>query len=359
MSDPGAGSRFAKSSLNKRGGSRVHHAVRDYGGSGLTPLKPGNKPGEVEILSRLHFPAWNPACASSFLRLDSSEMSFPIPNMIVVASCAAFSFGYCGTARAHGSLHDQVVEITTALEKKPGDPELLLLRAGRHRSHQDWEAASQDIAAAEKAGAGAGPLALVRAELAVARLEWEGAVRELPVLAREMPENAQAWRLAALVQTTRKQWIEAVTACRAVIKNAAAPLPEDFILLARAQYAGGADDEAITTLDAGSQHLGEISVFLEEAAQIEADRGRWDAALARLDRLIAKSPNSPRWLARKAALADRAARPELAAASRRAALAAMEALAPVRRNIPAFAELERTLRAQQSRGAGASGPVQP
>ena len=279
--------------------------------------------------------------------------------MIVVASCVAFSLGCCGKARAHGSQYEQVVEITAALEKKPGDPGLLLLRAGLHRSHQDWEAASQDIAAAEKAGAGAGPLALARAELAVSRLEWEAAARELPVLAREMPENPQAWRLAALVQTTRKQWTEAVTACRAVIKNAAPPLPEDFILLARALRAGGADDEAITTLDEGSQHLGEISVFLEEAAQIEADRGRWDAAFARIDRLIAKSPSSPRWLARKADLADRAARPELAAATRRVALAAMEALPPTRRNIPAFAELERTLRAQQSQGTGASGPVQP
>ena len=273
-------------------------------------------------------------------------MALPIPRLIAVASGMAVSLGCSGNARGHGSEHEQIVAITAALEKKPGDSELLLLRAGLYRRHQDWEAAVLDIAAAEKVGASAGLLARARTEVAASRLDWDAAARELPVLARALPENAEAWRLAAAVHTARGQHADSIVAWRAVIKNARPLRPEDILSLARAQHAASADDDAIATLDAGAQRLGEISVFLEEAAHIEEARQRWDAALARLDRLIAQSPNSPRFLARKAGLAERAARPELAATTRRAALAAIEALPPARRAIPAFAELEKTLRTQ-------------
>ena len=283
-------------------------------------------------------------------------MALPIPSIIAVAGCVAVSLGCGGKARAHGSEHEQIVAITAALEKKPGDPGLLLLRAGLHRLHRDWEAAALDIAAAEKAGAGAGALALARTEVAASRLDWDAALRELPALARELPENAEAWRLAASVHTARGKHAEAIAAWRAVIKFAMPLRPEDVISLARALHAAGADDDAIATLDAGSQRLGEISVFLEEAAQIEEARQRWDAALARFDRLIAQSPNSPRWLARKADLAEKAARPELAATTRRAALVAIEALPPARRTTPAFAELEKILRAQLAETPGADPP---
>lgn len=281
-------------------------------------------------------------------------MALPIFSMIAVASGVAISLESAGRLHAHGSEHEQIVAITAALEKKPGDPELLLLRAGLHRLHKDGEAAALDIVAAEKGGAGAGPLSLARTEVAASRLDWDAASRELPVLARELPENAEAWRLAARVHTARGQHAEAMAAWRAVIKFALPLRPEDVISLARALHAAGADDDAITALDAGSQRLGEISVFHEEAAQIEEARQRWDAAFARFDRLIAQSPHSPRWLARKADLAERAARPELAATTRRAALAAIEALPPARRAIPAFAELEKILRAQLAETPGAN-----
>ena len=273
-------------------------------------------------------------------------MFLPIPSMIAVASCVAICLGSAERLHAHGSEHEQLVAITAALEKKPGDPGLLLLRAALHRRHQDWDAAALDIAAAEKAGAGPGALALARTEVAASRVDWDAASRELPALAREVAENAEAWRLAGAVHTARGRHAEAAAAWRAVIKNARSLRPEDVISLSRALHAAGADDDALTALDAGAQRLGEISVFLEEAAQIEAARQRWDAALARFDRLLAQSPNSPRWLARKADLAEKAARPELAAATRRAALAAIEALPPARRATPAFVELEKTLRSQ-------------
>ena len=110
--------------------------------------------------------------------------------------------------------------------------------------------------------------------------------------------------------------------------------------------AAGADDGAIAALDAGIARLGEASALIEEAAAIEESLQRWDAALARVARLAASAPNPARWLARRGDLAEKAGRAADAAESRRAALAALDALPPARRNVPALSQLADRLRAK-------------
>ncbi len=285
-------------------------------------------------------------------------MTFFSPHLLAAASSLFFAFGLCEKAGAHGSLHEQIVAITASLEAKPGDADLLLLRAGLHREHEDWDAAARDIVSAEKAGASAGRLALARTEVAVARKDWDTAARELPTLARELAENADAWRLAGFVHAARRENSEAIAAWLAVTRKADMPRPDDFLSLARAHHAAHDDDAAIAALDTGSRRVGEISVFLEEAAQIEESRGHWDAALARLDRLLGQSPKSPRWLARKGDLAERASQPELATSCRQAALDAIDAIR-ARRFTPAMAELEQSLRAQLAKSVGEETPTKP
>ncbi len=272
-------------------------------------------------------------------------MHRPLSKIHATLFSTVIFLGCRADARAHGSLHEQIAAATVALEKKPGDFELLLLRARLHRQHQDWEAAQRDIAAADEAGAGAGALALARAEVAEGRADWDAAARELPVLARELPENAEAWRLAGRVHSALGRHVEAAAAWRAVAKTATPSRPDDIVSLARALQTGGAHDEALAALAGGSHRLGEISVFLEEAAPIEESRNRWEAALIHVERLIASSPNPVRWLARKGDVAERAGRPDIALTARRAALTALEKLPPARRETPAFSELEKRLRA--------------
>jgi tetratricopeptide (TPR) repeat protein len=242
---------------------------------------------------------------------------------------------------------DEIIDaVSAALEKQPGDHELWLRRADLRRLQGEWEAAAEDIAAARGAGALPGTLALARAQLAVSRADWETAARELPVLARELPENAEGWRLAANVETARGRHTAAAAAWSAVVAKAETPWPDDFISLARERRAFGADDEAIGALDAGLHQLGEASALLEEAVEIEAALHRWDAALARIGRLVAGAGNPARWLARRGDLEEQASRPAQARASRREALAAIESLPPARRNTPVMSALAEKLHAQ-------------
>lgn len=272
-------------------------------------------------------------------------MVFPRPAVLV---SAGFLLGSVCAVWAHGAFHEQIAAVNAQIEKQPGNAGPLLWRADLHRQHEQWDDAARDIAAAQHAGATAGALAMARAQLAVSRADWENAARELPVLASELPENADTWRIAGTVETARKGHTAAAAAWRSAVDRAQPPRPDDFISLARASRAAGADDAAIGALDAGIARIGEVSALIEEAVAIEESLQRWDAALARIARLAASAPNPARWLARRGELAEKAGRPADAAEARRAALAAIEALPPARRNVPAMIALAERLRRVQT-----------
>ena len=190
--------------------------------------------------------------------LPMNPMAFPFSAVFA----AGVLLGCAGTGWAHGSLHEQLAAVNAQLEKQPANADLLLWRADLHRQHGQWEEAVRDIAAAQLAGAEAGALAMARAQLAVSRADWEMAARELPVLARELPENAEAWRIAGTVETARARHAAAAAAWRAAVDRADPPRPDDFISLARASRAAGADDGALAALDAGIARLGEASALV-------------------------------------------------------------------------------------------------
>jgi predicted negative regulator of RcsB-dependent stress response len=82
------------------------------------------------------------------------------------------------------------------------------------------------------------------------------------------------------------------------------------------------------------------------AVDIEVKDKQYDAALARLDLLAAKSPRKESWLARRGDILLQAGKTEEARKAFQTALDAMETLPPARRNVPAMLELQTRLREQ-------------
>ena len=80
------------------------------------------------------------------------------------------------------------------------------------------------------------------------------------------------------------------------------------------------------------------------AIDLEEQLGRHEAALRRIDRLIAQSPRNPAWLARRGELLERMGETAEAKASYAKALAAIEAR-PAAQRSQRTAALERRLRA--------------
>jgi predicted negative regulator of RcsB-dependent stress response len=77
---------------------------------------------------------------------------------------------------------------------------------------------------------------------------------------------------------------------------------------------------------------------------LESENKRYDAALTRLDQVMAKSPRKETWLERRGNILREAGRPGEARESYEAALKAMDTLPPARRYVPAMLELEKRLK---------------
>jgi predicted Zn-dependent protease len=98
------------------------------------------------------------------------------------------------------------------------------------------------------------------------------------------------------------------------------------------------------------------------ALEIELKQNRVDAALARLDKVMAQSPRKETWLVRRGEILQQAGRTKEAVAAFQAAQKALDTLPPTRRTVPAMAELEQRLRkglaeAERPQTEKSSGPT--
>jgi predicted RNA polymerase sigma factor len=90
--------------------------------------------------------------------------------------------------------------------------------------------------------------------------------------------------------------------------------------------------------------MGPLVTLQLTAIDLELRRKNHDAALARIDVVMQRSPRKESWLARKGEILLQAGRTEEAKKSYEAALAALNTLPPGRRNVPAVKDLERRIR---------------
>jgi tetratricopeptide (TPR) repeat protein len=117
--------------------------------------------------------------------------------------------------------------------------------------------------------------------------------------------------------------------------------PEHYLGLAAALVAAGPDHRAraIERLDQGLARLGEPVSLALRAIELEIDAGRTDAAVARIEKIAARSARKEPWLVRRAEILEQAGRSAEARQSYAEALQAIDALPPFRRTTPAVGRL--------------------
>src|SRR5439155_22460749 len=98
-------------------------------------------------------------------------------------------------------------------------------------------------------------------------------------------------------------------------------------------------DEVVRGLDAGVDKLGPVVTLQLYAIELELQRGRYDAALARLDTIAAQSVRQETWLARRGEILERAGRADSARATYATALTTLDTLPPSARRVGAMTEL--------------------
>lgn len=263
-------------------------------------------------------------------------------GLVIVALFASVG----SLAWAHGDLHELILSVTKDIEKDPRNPELYLRRAELHRAHEGWDAALADIQRAEAITNQWHILLLARARVFLDAGWNESAKVAADRFLTQLPNNAEALTIRARARVKLGERLAAAEDYSRAITNSSPPSPDLFIERTRALMAEGDAylDRALAGLEQGIAKLGPLVTLQLPAIDVELKQKRVDAALARLDKLMAQFPRKETWLARRGEILQQAGRNREAVEAFTAVLKALDTLPPGRRNVPSMTEMEQRVR---------------
>jgi tetratricopeptide (TPR) repeat protein len=260
------------------------------------------------------------------------------------------------TAFAHGDFHTLITAANQDIEKDPTNPALYLRRGELYRLHQQFESAQKDIDAAATLAPGLPGLDLARARLLLDTAWPLSARAHLDKFLGAVPNHTEAYTLRSRAWAGLGQPLYAAEDLSRAIAVTPEGAPDLYIERARTLAEAGPDqlEAALQGLDEGMKKMGSLVTLQLTAIDLELRRKNPDAALARIDVVMQRSPRKESWLARKGEILLQAGRTEEAKKSYEAALAALNTLPPVRRNVPAVRDLENRIRLEIDHLSGAA-----
>lgn len=252
-------------------------------------------------------------------------------------------------SRAHGEVHNGISELSHRIgqasprsaEDSSSLSELHIQRAGLYARDSNWDAALADLDRAATLDPGRREVDYLRGRVLLdADRAAEAEVALLRFLTTSPGHAAgRSTRARALVRLGRP--LEAAEDFRRATTGQLASSPDDYLERARALRSAGPEhvEPAIDALDEGIAALGPVVGLEMLAMQLELEAGRWDAALARLDRVASGSTRQEAWLARRGEMLERAGRRAEARAAFEKARLALERVPAHRRRTPAMTRL--------------------
>jgi predicted Zn-dependent protease len=257
----------------------------------------------------------------------------PLPLLLA----AALWLGAVPMALGHGDVHQTIALLSAEIEAKPAPVRLLFERASLYANYDHWTEALSDldrVAALE-------PAHELEPSLRASILRRSGKPAEARGLQeaflQKHPHNARVRREYAQTLADLKDTAGALRELDAVIAAAQHPPPDAVAL--RLRLAESADPTAALEWLNGFLTNHPLPVFQEEALRMEVKLDRTDAALARMDRMIAAAPRPEFLLLRKAELLNAGGEKSAAAEAARAAQSALAKLPPHVRSTKACADL--------------------
>jgi len=269
-----------------------------------------------------------------------------------LAGILAGVVGATSPVLAHPGLHEQAESAERDLAASPGDPEAHLRLARLHGESGSWDEAFAAFTRARRLGADSARVALLEgATWLDAGRPAEALERFGAVLDRDAGRvDARLGRARALARLGRQD--AAVRDYGRVLARLPELRPAHVLELRDLLVKSGRRFEALAALDRGIERLGPVPVLQLAAIDLAAELGRWDNALARLDALLATSPDHPHWLARRANLLAAAGRDAEARVARARAIERIDARArrrPSRRLQALASELRANLASTTAR----------
>lgn len=272
------------------------------------------------------------------LFLIGVQRRLPVWLLLVTVVC-----GVPSQASAHGDLDGQIETVSRQLDKAPSAA-LYLKRGELHHDHENFEAALADYDRAAKLNPDMGAVWFARGRTLFKFGRLQPAREALDVYLKKKPSHAEGFLLRARVLAGLKEHAAAVADFDRNLELTSQPLPECFIERAESLVALGEKKAAVKALDEGLGRLGNLTTLQSAAIAIEVDLGRHDAALVRVDRVMADLRRKETWLTRRGEILEAAGRRDEAQRAYGEALAALEQLPDHHRNVKPMRELETRLR---------------
>lgn len=248
---------------------------------------------------------------------------------------------------AHEGLYEQLAQVTLQIRKEPRNPDLYLKRGELYRLLRQWDNALADYDRALQLNPGWAEADFYRGRMWLEAKQPGQARQALDRFLRSKPQNAGAWLLRGRAHEQMNRHGEAAIDFGRALELTPRPKPDVYLERAKAQIAAGHLDEALRGLDDGIAKLGPLVTLHLQAIEIETKLKRWDAALARLERVSTQSPRKEGWLARRGNILLEAGRKAEAHEAFGEALRAIEALPPRLRQTRAMQDLEKQIRSQR------------
>lgn len=280
--------------------------------------------------------------------IDSSLISSLAP-LLKARFLFTFCFAFCCSvpALAHGPGHEKIVDITALLAENGESPELYAERARILQANQHWQDAMADFNKAAELDPDNVEYDLDRAYLSYDAGEYQLGLDFIDLYLLRHEITAEALLVKARSYRALKQYQQATQLYQAALSDISTinseTSPEWYLEFADTLTKTGDKQQALKVLQQGIKQIGEISVFQVKAAELEVDLGLYNAALKRIDQLLAMSQRKDIWLSRRADILSRAGQHKEAQQTYEQAYAALQSLPERLQNLPVSKELENTL----------------
>ena len=263
-------------------------------------------------------------------------------------------------ACAHGDLDLRILAITRQIEAAANNPARLYLERGElQREHGEWTAASADYDRAAQLDPNLPGVDFCRAKLLADSGQLEAARRMFDQAIQHSPADGEcrAGRARVLLKLGQRQ--AAIADFQRGLELLRQPRPDDVLELAQALNAEGQGAEALRSLDEGIKKLGPIVPLQGYAVDLELGRKNNEAALARIETILARALRKESWFARQGDILLEAGRAPEARRLYAAALAAVNRLPGRLQQGPSMVKLQAHVNAALAgiTNAPPSGPV--
>lgn len=264
-------------------------------------------------------------------------------KLCIAVTCA--SLIAASTVQAHGDVHERIEKLTQKFAQHPTD-EILVRRARLYLEEGHAEAARSDlIKALEFAPDRYESFYYLAQSYLMLKRHSEAAQAAEQFIAKADNDSARARGLTLqgdILMAAAKP-LEAANVYMAALARTPEPDPEHYIKAADAFHAAGKSD-ALEVLAEGIAKLGPLATLEERALAIEIDTRRYEAALNRIEQMLAANRRGAFLHHKKGQVLATLNRSQESEQAFRAALAEIEGLPPQRRGTRAIQELEAAAR---------------